>query len=32
MIHVFHAFCGLFPEADEAVAAVAAHLREHLGL
>lgn len=32
MIHVFQAFVGLFPEAGDAVAAIAAFLRQHLGL
>ncbi len=32
MIHVFHAFVGLFPEADAAVAELAAFVRGHLAL
>ncbi len=30
MVHVFHAFCNLIPEADAAVALVAEFIREHL--
>lgn len=32
MVHVFHAFCNMVPEADAAVAQVAEYLRKHLGL
>ena len=32
MIHVFHVFCGLVPEADVAVAALADFLRDRLGV
>jgi acetyl esterase/lipase len=32
MIHVFHAFCGMVPEADAACETVAAFLRKHMGL
>lgn len=31
MIHVFQAFAGMLPEADEAIARLAEHLRKHLG-
>jgi acetyl esterase/lipase len=32
MVHVFHAFCNMVPEADAAVTQVADYLRKHLGL
>jgi len=32
MVHVFHVFCGVVPEADAALEQVAEFLRKHLGL